>query len=282
MRRQFPILLLLIVACAASPATAASDPGDASGSKDPPQFTRMPGFHIYRYDELDFDRYEFPVGSGKSQAVEGRHIYVDYYANEGIKVPSGLQILRNYKNAAGAIGGKTVYEFEDGGTQFATLRVAKDGTETWAFIEAPSNGMYKIHIVEKQSMKQEVVANAESLAGSINETGKAAVYGIYFDTGKSEIKPASEPAVNEIARLLKGDPKLKLYVVGHTDNAGGFESNVKLSQARAASVVGTLVKKHGVASARLVPFGAGPVAPAASNRTEEGRAKNRRVELVAQ
>jgi hypothetical protein len=71
------------------------DPNDMAGSKDPLLFSRMPGFHISNYQELDFDRYNFPAGPGKTEAVEGHHYYIDYYANEGIKLPSGLQIARH-------------------------------------------------------------------------------------------------------------------------------------------------------------------------------------------
>ena len=149
-------------------------------------------------------------------------------------------------------------------------------------VEGASNGMYKVNIVEKQMMRQDVVANAESLAGIIKETGKAAVYGIYFDTGKSDIKPESEPTLSEITKLLKVNPALKLYVVGHTDNVGAFDYNIKLSQARAAAVVDILVNKNSIAASRLTPFGAGPTAPVASNKNDEGRAQNRRVELVEQ
>ncbi len=276
------LAILVLCAALAHTALAAGDPQDKAGGKDPALFTRMPGFYIYNHQELDFDRYQFTVGPGKSRPVEGRHLYVDYYAKEGIKVPSGLQITRNYKNAAQSAGGQTVYEYEDGGAQYITLKIVKGGSEAWAAVEAVDNGMYKVHVVEKKAMSQEVVANAESLAVNIRQTGKAAVYGIYFDTGRSEVKPESETAIGEIARLLKNDAKLKLYVVGHTDNVGGFDSNVKLSLARASAVVGALVKRHGVAASRLTPFGTGPAAPAASNTTEEGRAKNRRVELVAQ
>jgi OmpA-OmpF porin, OOP family len=282
LKRILGILLLVLCVSPLSPVLAASDPNDAEGSKDPALFSRMPGFHIYNYKELDFDRFEFEVGPRKTQAIEGRHVYVDYYANEGIKIPSGLQIVRNYVNAAKAVGGTPVYEFEDGGIQYVTLKVVKNNVEVWARVEGAGNGMYKVHIIEKQLMKQEVVANAESLAGSIRETGKAAVYGIYFDTGKAEIKPASEPALVEIAKLLKADPTLKLYVVGHTDNVGLFGPNIKLSEDRAAAVVKALVGKYGIVSSRLTPFGDGPTAPVASNKSEEGRAKNRRVELVAQ
>jgi outer membrane protein OmpA-like peptidoglycan-associated protein len=282
LKRILGILLLVVCVAPLNPVLAVSDPNDAEGSKDPALFSRMPGFHIYNYKEIDFDRFEFEVGPRKTQAIEGRHFYVDYYANEGIKIPSGIQIVRNYVNAAKAVGGTTVYEFEDGGIQYVTLKIVKNNAEVWARVEGPANGTYKVHIIERQLMMQEVVANAESLAGSIRETGKAAVYGIYFDTGKAEIKPASEPALAEIVKLLKADPKLKLYVVGHTDNVGVFGSNIKLSEDRAAAVVKALVGKYGIVSSRLTPFGCGPTAPVASNRSEEGRAKNRRVELVAQ
>jgi OOP family OmpA-OmpF porin len=261
---------------------AGSDPNDCRGCKDPAIFSRMPGFYISNYDERDFGRFDFPVGSGKNQTVEGRFYYVDYHANDGIKIPSGLQVIRNYVNAAKAIGGKRVYEFEDGGTQYVILKIAKNNAEAWAMVQGADNGMYKVNIIEKQMMKQDVAADAKSLAGSINETGKAAVYGIYFDTGKAEIKPESEPTLTEIVKLLKANSKLRLYVVGHTDNVGAFDYNIKLSQARAASLVGALVKKYGVAASRLTPFGAGPTSPVAPNTKEDGRAKNRRVELVAQ
>jgi OOP family OmpA-OmpF porin len=281
MKRIFGIMLVLFCIAPLQIGLATGDPNDFQGGKDPALFSRMPGFHIANYQELEFNRFEFPVASAKTQPVEGRHVYIDYYANDGIKLPSGMQIIRNYINAAKNVGGKTVYEYEDGGTYYVTLKVVKGGAEAWAFIEGAGNGMYKVNVIEKQIMSQDVTANADSLANSINESGKASVYGIYFDTGKSVIKSQSEPALTQIVKLLKNDPKLKLYVVGHTDNAGAFDYNIKLSQARAAAVVSALTKS-GIAAARLAPFGAGPTAPVASNKSEEGRAKNRRVELVAQ
>jgi OOP family OmpA-OmpF porin len=266
----------------ASSLSAAKDSKDTAGSNDPELFSRMSGFYIYNYKELDFNSFQFPIGPGKTQTVEGRHIYVDYYAKEGIKEPSALQIARNYMNAVKAVGGQTVYRFEDGGMEYVTLKVVKDNTEAWAALSAAGNGMYKINVVIKEQMKQDVVANAESLTAGLNNAGKVAVYGIYFDTGKAEIKPESEPTLKEIGKMLKADTKLKLYIVGHTDNAGSFDSNIKLSQARAASVIAALVNKQGVAASRLVPFGAGPTSPVSSNKDEKGRAQNRRVELVAQ
>ena len=94
----------------------------------------------------------------------------------------------------------------------------------------------------------------------IKETGKAAVYGIYFDTDKSEVKPESAPTIAEVVRLLKSTPALELHVVGHTGNVGGFDHNVRLSQARAAAVVSALVGK-GIVASRLAPLGAGPRTP---------------------
>jgi len=94
------------------------------------------------------------------------------------------------------------------------------------------------------------------------------------------IKPESEPALAEMAKLLKDNPSLNVFIVGHTDNTGTFEHNMKLSLDRATAVVNALVSGHGIAAARLKAVGDGPTAPVASNDTDEGRAKNRRVELV--
>lgn len=276
------ILILLLCLFPLSLALAASDPADISGSADPDLFSRMPGFHIQRYEALEFDRYEFPIGPDATEKVEGRTTKFIYYANDGAPLPSGLQITRNYVEAAKAIGGAEIYGFEDGGTEYSIIRVTSKDKDVWVEVSGASNGMYNLCMVERQLMKQDVTANAAAMAGSIKETGRVAVYGIYFDTDKAEIKPASEPALTEIATLLKQDAALKLFVVGHTDGVGQFAHNVRLSQDRAAAVVKSLVGQHGIDAARLVPFGCGPTVPVASNRAEDGRAKNRRVELVAQ
>jgi OOP family OmpA-OmpF porin len=254
---------------------------DTEGSKDPVLFTRMPGFYIYRYDDLQFDKYEFPVSSQKTQAVEGHSLSIIYWIKDNVQQPSALQIIRNYTNAIKKIGGQLIYEYEDGGSQNVVLKLVKDGKETWAYVYAAGN-TYNINIIEKEAMNQDVVADASSMARSIMETGKVAVYGIYFDTGESTLKPESQPTLQEIAKLLKADPALKLYVVGHTDNTGLFDANIKLSMDRAASVINALVSQHSVNVASLKACGDGPTAPVASNDTEEGKALNRRVELVKQ
>lgn len=131
-------------------------------------------------------------------------------------------------------------------------------------------------------MQQEVTANAEAMGNDINTTGHAAIYGIYFDTGKAEIKPESDTAISEMAKVLKNNGGLKVYIVGHTDNVGSFDSNMKLSNDRAAAVAKALSTKYGIAAARLKAYGVSSLAPVASNDTDDGKAKNRRVELVKQ
>ena len=273
---QKHIFLFLILLAGFAPLFAQ---GDAEGGKDSPLFTRMPGYHIYRYDDLQFDKYEFKVSDSKTQVVEGHHLFIYYDLNDNVTPPSPLQVARNYINAIKKIGGQLVYEWDDAGEN-VVLKVAKNNVETWAHIYASSNGSYTIHLIEKQAMNQDVVADANSLMSSIKETGKVAVYGIYFDTGKSTLKPESDPTLQEVAKLLKSNPDLKLYVVGHTDNVGVYETNMMLSVERALAVVNTLVSKYSINAARLTACGDGPTSPVATNDTEEGKALNRRVELV--
>jgi len=124
------------------------------------------------------------------------------------------------------------------------------------------------------------LVTSEQMADEINRTGRIALYGLYFDTGRTDLKSESKPTLQQIADLLKREPNLKLLVVGHTDNVGNFETNRDLSQRRAESVVNALVTGFGIAPDRLIPFGVSYAAPVASNATPEGRSQNRRVELV--
>jgi outer membrane protein OmpA-like peptidoglycan-associated protein len=108
------------------------------------------------------------------------------------------------------------------------------------------------------------------------------VGGIYFDTASATLKPESAAAIQEVAKMLKAEPGLKVYIVGHTDTVGNVDANLKLSRDRAESVIQALATTHGIQTARLRSFGNGPFAPVASNANEDGRALNRRVELVLQ
>ncbi len=256
---------------------------DAEGSKDPELFTRMPNYYISDYKDEGFARFDFWLGGEKYEPVEGRHLEVIYFIKDNVNQShSGLQVTRNYINALKKIGGEVVKEFDDGGTNYAIMKIVKNGKEVWAQVVSGGGGNYSLNIIEKEAMSQDVVADATSMSNSIRETGKVAVYGIYFDTGKSALKPESQAALTEIGKLLKADPALKLYIVGHTDNVGSFESNMKLSMDRATAVMNALVSEQKINAANLKACGDGPTAPVSSNETEDGRALNRRVELVKQ
>lgn len=256
--------------------SAVAEP-DTKGGKDHPLLTRMPDFFIYRYKDNDFEVHKFMTTNGKRFPVEGHLVYIKYILNKGAAEPGKLKIMRNIQNALTNIGGKVL--FED--THSSTIMTQKDSKETWVEIKPWADG-YELFIIEKGAMKQDVVADAAAMGNDINATGHVSVYGIYFDTGMSEVKPESAVAISEIARLLKDDGALKLYVVGHTDNAGTLESNTKLSKERADAVVRDLSGKYAIAATRLQAQGVASLAPVSTNDTEEGKAKNRRVELVKQ
>jgi OOP family OmpA-OmpF porin len=149
--------------------------------------------------------------------------------------------------------------------------------------ETFNHAIVLLEVVDTVPMESNMVTvDAAAMAKGIAATGHVAVYGIYFDTDKAELKPESAPTLKEIAGLLKQDSKLTLYVVGHTDNVGVDDYNMDLSRRRAASVVSALAAQHAVDARRLKPAGVGRLAPVAANDTDEGRAKNRRVELVKQ
>ena len=252
---------------------------DFKGSKDHPLLSRMPDFRISDYKEAEFDSYRFIGADKKPGAIEGHKYYIQYNLKTGASEPGELKIRRNIQEALKKIGGKVV--FDDNFNKTSTIVVQKDSKETWIEVRSYNN-MYRLNIVEREAMKQEVVADANAMGDDINNSGHVSVYGIYFDSGKSEIKPESDKALEQIAILLKKTESLNLFVVGHTDNVGTVDSNMKLSKDRADAVVNTLVTKYGISSTRLKSYGVASLAPVASNSTEEGKAKNRRVELVKQ
>jgi outer membrane protein OmpA-like peptidoglycan-associated protein len=257
---------------------------DKKGCKDHPLFTKMEGFYIARCSQEDFAAETFiDPETKKKVTIEGRKYIIEYALKKGFeKTYSRLQISRNYMNAIIKIGG-TAYENHPQWPDSTYMKIVKDGKEIWAaFWQGYAGLAGKLCVIEKQAMKQEIVADAKFMAEGINTTGHIAIYGIYFDFNKADVKPESEPALKEITKLLQQDVKLKLYVVGHTDNVGGLDYNMKLSQQRAEAVVKELVSKYKISSDRLKAGGVGPLAPVASNDTEEGKAKNRRVELVKQ
>jgi OOP family OmpA-OmpF porin len=252
---------------------------DVQGSKDHPLITRMPDYYISEYTVSEFGGFDPTVVGGNDVHWEGKVYSYGYEHKEGGRSISMLQIVRNYEAAIKRAGGKIL---GTGDERRMAAEIRKEGTMTGVYVEAHNDGRnYSLTIVESQIMKQEVVADAKAMKNDITETGKTIVYGIYFDTGSATIKSESEPALVEMVKLFKDSPGLKIYVVGHTDNVGGLDSNLKLSSDRAASVVKALTAR-GIAASRLKSAGVGPYSPVASNDTDEGKAKNRRVEFVKQ
>jgi outer membrane protein OmpA-like peptidoglycan-associated protein len=178
-----------------------------------------------------------------------------------------------------------------GDIRYLAAKRSRDGRDTYASLlvaqEVNMAGTDKdtvsavLHLIEPKPMGQSmVVVDAAKMDNDIATSGHVSLYGIYFDTDSAVVKPESDPTLAEIAKLLKTEGDLKLYVVGHTDDVGGYDYNMKLSARRAKAVVDALTGRHGIPSARLHAAGVGFLAPVAPNTSEEGRAKNRRVELV--
>ena len=248
------------------------------------------------------------VPADKSVTVEGKSFRIVY------KVPtdrSALEIDANYKKSLAGKGFQTVYECANsecisGSTSFYNFggllddsrrnpayskqiayRLEKlarpEGDVYVQVLSGKGNGaVTQIRVVETKAMEDDkiVFLDAKAMNLGLDTAGHVALYGIFFDTDKDELKPESEPTLVEIGKLMKDHPDLKLIVTGHTDNQGEFDYNVDLSKRRARAVVRALTFHHDVDDKRLTAFGAGMAAPVALNDDEKGRAKNRRVELV--
>ncbi|MCP3368890.1 OmpA family protein [Bradyrhizobium cajani] len=140
-----------------------------------------------------------------------------------------------------------------------------------------------VEIVEPKAMESDkVLVDVNALTKGLQADGKVALYGLYFDTGKSVIKPESKAQVDQMAKLLQSDGSLKVHIVGHTDNQGSLEANLALSKARAQTVVDALATTYKVDPRRLSAAGVASYAPLGNNTTDVGRARNRRVEMVLQ
>jgi outer membrane protein OmpA-like peptidoglycan-associated protein len=273
---------------------------DAEGCKDYPLFTRFPNMHIADCQSSQFDVRAFPVGppiadlQTKPVEVEGKVQWISYELNEGSTPPSGLQIMRNFENAAKTAGGtiegqypgwcKAFYDQErmprmgNGCISYGlTLKFLRGGKETWVFIQINGDGAnYSMTVSEREEMKQDI--GVTELIDKLAKDGFVALY-VNFETGKSTINPDSAKTLDTAAAALKAAGDFRIEVAGHTDNVGTPEANLRLSQERAQAVMAAIVER-GVKADRLTAKGYGQTAPIADNRAEDGRAKNRRVELV--
>lgn len=268
-------LLVLGALLVLAPQPIRAQRADREGCADHPVVSRLDDFYINNCWVRDFDSWKFHTEHGDT-TIEGRLYFYEYRLQDGGTKPSSQQVVRNYTNAIRTIGGEVTDENRWNGS----MKVMAGNQEVWVHVSGDGGGSYRVWIVEKEAMEQDVVASAAALSEGIDRTGHVAVYGIYFDVDRTALKPESQKAIAEIAKMLTENPGLRVLVVGHTDMTGSLEHNMELSQGRAASVVDALVQDHTIAAERLVPEGVGPLAPVAPNDTEEGRALNRRVELV--
>lgn len=253
----------------------------------------------------------------KSLTLEGHVTRRSYHSTEASRSP--LEIFRNYQQELSAAGFEVLYALEDGNKTRSALsfiddaftsqlqsesaetrylsakKTSPDGTQIYASLWvgktavirpnwAPKGAAFALlDLITVGSMDTRmVVVKADEMQRRIDTDGSIALYGIYFDFNKDTLKPESAPTLEQIAALLKAQPALRLYVVGHTDAIGSLSSNMNLSDRRAKAVVKALVSDHAIAQDRLAPAGVAFLAPVATNGTEQGRAKNRRVVLMPQ
>lgn len=273
--------ITLTIAIIATSLTTTFAQQDAEGTKDHPMFPNRMANYFISESKNNFDAVDFNLAAGGSKMItkEGTKTKIRYDFNfeSGQPKPSALQILRNYESAAKKIGGETA--FLNAGEGIGTFKIIKSTTEVWVKVETggnDNNDFYELTILEIEAMKQEITSN--DILTALNTDGHIALY-INFETGKSDIKPESQKIIDQIVEMLKSNPALKISVEGHTDNVGNLQSNQTLSENRAKSVMNAIISK-GIDKTRLSSKGWGQTKPVDDNKTEDGKAKNRRVEIV--
>jgi outer membrane protein OmpA-like peptidoglycan-associated protein len=252
---------------------------DAESCKDSPLLTRMQGCTIADCSMSDFDAAELQTSLSKDPRtthLEGK-IEKIHYSCAG---KSALQVRRNAEQALKAAGYAVDFTGYDLPQHYVT---AHKGAQWVAVVASEMTGDsdYNVTTVLTEAMHQEMTSDASAWAAEINQTGHAAVYGIEFDTGMATLKPESEKVLANVLSLLQAQQDWNMKVEGHTDSTGTKAGNLTLSQQRAAAVVAWLTQK-GISRTRLTAAGLGDTKPIADNGTDQGRARNRRVELVKQ
>jgi outer membrane protein OmpA-like peptidoglycan-associated protein len=300
------VLALLFLA----PTGAGAQTRDVAGAKDFPGIGRFGGSVITGYQVKDFDAARIQAAPFKNdkpadaRRLEGRITRIAYRTNPG---PSILEVSRNFETQLTKAGFETLLACDTdacGGIPFTEAidalpipqmwvdgfnyhyyagRKADGGRETYASVVVSENNkeIYTQLIVAELGAIENKMVDAAAMAKGLGEAGHIALYGIYFDTDKAVIKPESRPTLEQIAKLLAGQPQLNVFIVGHTDSQGTFDYNLDLSRRRAEAIATELVKSYRIAQPRLRTAGVGLLAPIGSNASEAGRALNRRVELVA-
>src|SRR5882724_3252008 len=300
--------LALLFALSFISAQAHAQTRDVAGAKDFPGIGRFARSVVTGYQVKDFDAARMqgaPFKDDKpadARRLEGRITRIAYRTNPG---PSILEVSRNFETQLTKAGFETLVTCDTdacGGIPFTEAidalpipqmwvdgfnyhyfagRKADGGRETYASVIVSKNNkeIYAQLIVTELGAIENKMVDAAAMAKGLGDTGHIALYGIYFDTDKAVIKPESRPTLEQIAKLLAGQPQLNVFIVGHTDSQGTFDYNLDLSRRRAEAIAQELVKSYRIAQPRTA--GVGLLAPIGSNASEAGRALNRRVELVA-
>jgi outer membrane protein OmpA-like peptidoglycan-associated protein len=304
-----PLALLLLALLYLAPTGALAQSRDVAGARDLPGIGRFGGSVITGYQVKDFDTARIQGAAFKdgqpadARRLEGKVTRIAYRTRPG---PSILEVSRNYETQLAKAGFETLLACDTdacGGIPFTEAvdvlpipqmwvdgfnyhyyagHKSDGGAETYAsVIVSENNGEItaQLTIAVTGAMANKMV-DAAAMAKGLGDTGHIALYGIYFDTDKAVIKPESRPTLEQIAKLLTGQPQLNVFIVGHTDNQGNFDYNLDLSRRRAEAIAAELVRSYRIAQPRLRTAGVGFLAPVGSNATEAGRALNRRVELV--
>ncbi len=299
MKRLLIAVAALLLAALVPAAANWKDP-NVAGAQEYRLFKYYPDARVSQYQVRNFDSIKmltaYRAGDPKPATFEDIEGKVIKYTYDHNPATSGLEILRNYQNVLAAKGFETIIAGKVENYPGALLNNggADDLIGFWRWQE-PGKGMIYVHlfawagggsswleIVETKAMEQKLQGNAAAMLDALQKTGRVAVYGINFDTAKATIKPDSDAVLQQVLALLTQNAELKIAIEGHTDNAGApaFD-NKKLSENRAGAVKFWLVG-HGIDADRLDTAGFGDTKPLADNATEDGRAKNRRVELVRQ
>jgi len=284
LRATFSVCTALLAL--AAPVTAQDAHADVAGCKDSSVLSRIPGCWIEACVAKDFDSLDifretekpdvFDVTKGTP--VEGQTMVIEYSCPASV---SALEIARNAERALLTAGYSLVMSgkvINDVGNHVPAV-VAKKGGQ-WVQVLTDTGGRaYLMSAAKESEVSQVMTADATTMAASIILRGRVAIYGITFDTGQSTITPQSDAALTEMVTLLTNNPSWRMRIEGHTDNVGTTALNSSLSIRRAAAVETWLVA-HGVNGARLTHEGYGDSRPVGDNSTEDGRARNRCVELV--
>jgi outer membrane protein OmpA-like peptidoglycan-associated protein len=237
----------------------------------------MPNYVAQPPDRKSFDELVFPVKAGddaRDVAVQGTKVVVAYALKEAAKPASDLEIQENYRAALAQLGAQVLYT----DARITVARLEQVGQTIWIKVYSQETEI-EVSVIEEKPFQATIAPpQAGALKSALDRDGRVALY-VNFESGRAALRPDAGKTVAEVAKLLKENPGLKLSIAGHTDVVGARAANEKLSRDRAAAVM-EAVAAAGVARDRLKSAGHGPDKPIADNKTSEGRAKNRRVELV--